>query len=210
MCRICLGLIALVVGCGSGDGSVVSTGSGSGSAGSDGEETSASTSPTTTNDSSSSASSAGESATNSADDGPLSEGADDGPMLDVGSCDFETTVCEIADGGKRPPMDCGFVTLADDVFAWQAAHDCAWSALQTQSAFKVMWQPMALDSLGYSAFVGVVDESYAITYVGYDDYQGDVQLYSWPAYEVEVDCAVAVGQMCLNAIDGGDTSVICR
>lgn len=204
-----VGALAFVVGCGSGDGSVVSTGSGSGSAESGDEATSASTSPTTTNDPSSSASTTGAATTDSVDDSSLSEGADDGPTPDVGSCDFESTVDEIADGGKLPPMDCGFVTLADDLLAWQTAHDCAWAALQSESAFKVLWQPMAADSLTYWALVGLIGDDYAITFVGYDDYQGDVSLYSWPAYEIEVDCAAAVGQMCLHPLDGGDTTVIC-
>jgi hypothetical protein len=207
---MCVGAIAFVIGCGSGDGGVVSTGSGSGSAGSGGEATSASTGPMSTNDSSSSASTTAEATTSGADDAPLSEGGDDGPRPDVGSCDFETTVCEIADDGKRPAMDCGFVTFADDIFAWQAAHDCAWAALQSQGAFKVMWQPMTIDSLAYEGLVGVVADSYAITYVSYDDYQGDIHLISWPVEDVGINCKVSVGHMCFDLIGGGDTTVICR
>jgi hypothetical protein len=169
--------------------------------------------------------SAGSSATTTAttgvdgsDDGPLDDGPaddgplDDGPGLDIGgaTCDFEQIVCDAADASKVPPTDCGFVTLADDVAAWQAAHTCATEAFAAEGAVKVIWQPQGIDSTVYAALVGFVGESYGITYYSYDSI-GDplASAHSCDGVVTTDDCAVGVGEMCLICTGPGDSKPLC-
>lgn len=203
---------------GGGDaGGTTDTGGGSASAGT------ATTQPTTAGTSATSGPTTATTGVDGSDDGPLDDDTldddtlddgplDDGPALDIGGgdCDFETIVGDAADASKVPPVDCGFVTLADDVAAWQAAHTCATEAFAAQGAVKVLWQPPGIDSTLYAALVGLVGESYGITFFTYDSI-GDPLMRAQTCGDVVTpdDCAVGVGEMCLVCSDPGDFEPLC-
>jgi hypothetical protein len=179
---------------------------------------SATTVPTSAGTGSSSGPTTATTGVDGSDDGPLDDGPvdtgplDDGPGLDVGGgdCDFETIVCDAADASKVPPIDCGFVTLDDDVAAWQAAHTCATEAFAAQSAVKVIWQRQGIDSLVYAALVGFVGESYGIARYDYDSFgEPMAQVHRCGAVVTLDDCAVGVGEMCLVCTDPGDVEPLC-
>jgi len=146
------------------------------------------------------------------DDDADDDDADDGDKLDIaGGCDFEQIVGDAADGSKMPPIDCGFVTLADDLEAWRTAHQCASEALAAQTAVKVLWEEQGIDSILYGAFVGFVGETYGISEYGYDSW-GEVILWTHSCTGVVTldDCAVAVGEMCLTCTGPGAQSTLCE
>ena len=145
------------------------------------------------------------------DDDADDDDADDGPKLDIAvGCDFETIVCDDAEGSKVPPVDCGFVTLADDLEAWRTAHQCASEALADETAVKVLWEEQGTDSILYGALVGFVGESYAISEYGYDSW-GEPLVWSRVCENgvSSDDCTVAVGEMCLGCAGVGLSTSVC-
>jgi hypothetical protein len=210
----------MVLGCGpSAGGDDDGGGDAGGTTGTSGASASAGSATTVPTSAGTDASSSATTATTGVDDGSddvVDDGSDDvlddGGKLDIGgaTCDFETIVCDAAAGSKVPPIDCGFVTLADDIAAWQAAYTCATEAFAAEGAVKVIWQRQGIDSTVYSALVGFVGESYAITEYSYDSF-GDPLASSRNCGGVVTpdDCAVGVGEMCLQCTDNGDVTPLC-
>jgi hypothetical protein len=195
---------------GAGEGDSTTAGTGEGSA-----SVSASSAESTTapgDDTSATAESGVTNVDTGVDDDADDDDADDGDKLDIaGGCDFETIVCDAAEGSKMPPVDCGFVTLADDVQAWRTAHQCASEAFASQSAVKVLWEMQGIDSTLYGALVGFVGEVYAVSEYGYDSFGGPI-LWTRSCDGVVTldDCAVGVGEMCLTCSGPGDQAPLCE
>jgi len=121
-------------------------------------------------------------------------------------CNFDAVLDDLAGSGRAPPVDCGFVKLSDSLSSWQAAQTCALEALDAGEALEVRWQPTSVDSESYAGLVSVDAGDVSISWISYDNYQGDETLnyYACDAVNVYVDCEVSVGQMCLMCVDPGE------
>ena len=126
-------------------------------------------------------------------------------------CDIQSVV-NAAAVGKEEPFDCGFVTLADMVDVWEAAHDCALEHYEGQSAFTLVAQLMGIDSNIHIGYAGSVGEEYIASQFFSDDYGGAVTIWvTTPCNLAPVAaCAVAVGELCLECVDPPPSEEVCQ
>lgn len=133
----------------------------------------------------------------------------------AGVCDIVESADELADQSKTPAIDCGDITSADPVAAWQAAHDCAVQAAGAMEAFKLIVDMQGIDSLPRRAFVGQVLRSYQIVQLDQDfgginpmptpvNYRYCDELVATPG------CTPAVGDICLTCMGNTDGDVLCE
>jgi hypothetical protein len=143
--------------------------------------------------------------------GPADESEDGSTSDACEACPFEPIVDDAVSVSEQQVHDCGTVTWEDDVAAWTAAYDCVLADLQTQTAVVVRWTPMVIDSVHYRAIVGAAAESYAMTEIDWDCYQGDVGASQRPCDAVTPTpgCTVEVGDLCL-VCEGGALTTICE
>jgi hypothetical protein len=199
-------VLIVALGCGGDDGDASEGSTSSSEAATDtssSTSTSTSTSSSTTSDASTT--------TGATDDGSSSVDSS-GSTGGAAGCDFEEVVCDAADESKRAPIDCGFVTLADDDVAWQTAYDCFRGAFLDQTAAKLLWENPAVDSTNYSAMVAQVGGVYSLLRFEYDDYMGDIQASVTGCSGITEDpmCMVATGEMCLQCMDPAEPVPICE
>lgn len=133
----------------------------------------------------------------------------------AGVCDIVVSADELADQSKTPAIDCGDITSADPVDAWQAAHDCAVQAAGAMEAFQLIVDMQGIDSLPRRAFVGQVLRSYQIVQLDQDfgginpmptpvDYRYCDELVATPG------CTPAVADICLTCMGNLDSDVLCE
>lgn len=146
----------------------------------------------------------------SADATGSSTGSDTGPGVEP-PCGFGPTLAMLA-MGKTDPLDCGTVTLDDDVTAWQAASDCAASAAVAQEGFLVAFQLPSVDSLVFAGYYGVVGLVYGTGRL-YTDTLGDLgepwfSSTTCMSIVATVGCVVDVGQHCLECVDSSPQTAL--
>jgi hypothetical protein len=129
------------------------------------------------------------------------------PYQDPSTCDIGRAVDEAVEDAEPAAIDCGFVVLDHDLARWETAHDCATGALTAGDPVQLIWETEAPGSTSYVAVVSA-DE---ITEFSSEDDQVEIMFSSQSCSELTVvaDCAVAVGQMCLQCIGRGDPTQIC-
>jgi hypothetical protein len=147
--------------------------------------------------------------------GPGASDDDDGDGSTGSECDeceLDPLVEAVASTSEQPTMDCGTLVYDADVADWTAGRDCVMAALTAQMAVELRWMPQVIDSVHYTAFVGTVAESYAITEIDWDCYQGDVMASQRPCDSVAPieDCTVEVGFLCLECVSTVDSTVLCE
>ena len=125
-------------------------------------------------------------------------------------CDI-VEVVEDAAIGKMEPVDCGFVTLADMVDEWEAAHDCVVENYGNQAAFTVVAELQGIDSEVYIGYAGMVGESYVASQFFSDSF-GGITIYGTTPCDIAVvaGCDVAVGDLCLECVDPPPSEVVCE
>src|SRR5688572_1387958 len=102
----------------------------------------------------------------SSDSDSASSGSSDDSSSGTSSGEPETSsssgalVCDIVDVveaaavGKREPVDCGFVHLADPLMAWEATHDCVVENFGSDNAFTAVAELQGIDSEVYIGYAG--------------------------------------------------------
>jgi hypothetical protein len=160
--------------------------------------------------SSSSTSSDEESSTTLAADESSSttEGEPTGPEC-IGGCALEALACHAANFGNEVAIDCGLVTLGDDLATWQAAHDCARDAFEAGAAAFVIAQVQGFDSLLLDALLRSNDPT-QIAHLHYDGWgTGGTLAYLCDDIAVVPDCEVYVGNICLECVAAQSTTFEC-
>ena len=144
---------------------------------------------------------AGESEDGVDDDGDECDACPVNPLIDAAKSESEQT-----------PEDCGYVGQAAETESWTYAHDCALAASQGQTAFVVVWQPQVIDSAHFTALVGAAGESYAITLIDWDCYQGDVMASRRSCESVvpTSNCTVEPGVLCLECVGPQEQTMLCE
>lgn len=129
------------------------------------------------------------------------------------SCDIEDTACEVAEQSKTAAVECGVVTLDDDLATWQAAHACVLDNASTSTAFKVVFQEQGIDTLPLTAYVGGVGLVYALVELRQDlgEVPGvtTVRQASCSALTERPDCTVGPGQHCILCEDSEQEAPAC-
>ena len=136
---------------------------------------------------------------------------DDSTTAPPGDCAFAPAVDEALEGSTREPIDCGAVTLDDDVAAWQAAHDCAREATLDQLSYKVLWQYDGGGTLRDGAFASEVGEVYAIYRFDDDAAAGTTSITRTTCTGISTlqRCVVTPGDICIDCIRPGDAAELC-
>src|SRR5687768_10549377 len=137
-----------------------------------------------------------------------SEGGETGDGDDAGAatgnecvaCPFEPPLDAAESASEQAPMDCGTIDDNLDVEAWTSARDCLLAALQAQTAVVLVWRPSTIDNIHLIAIVGATAETYAITMIDWDCYNGDVMADTRSCDSVvpAPNCTVAPGTICLD------------
>jgi hypothetical protein len=111
----------------------------------------------------------------------------------------------------REPLDCGAVTLADDVAAWQAAYDCARDATLDQLSYKVLWQYDDNGTLRDGAFASEVGRVYAIYRFDDDAADGTTSITRSTCTGISTPqrCAVTPGDICIDCIRPSEPAELC-
>lgn len=131
-------------------------------------------------------------------------------------CDLDAVTLQATLDSKTPPEDiedCGHLTFADSVRAWQEGQTCALQANAAEQTFRlVLDQP--LDGLVALAVVGRQGEVYQRTSYSEDDGTGfgataGVFLQDCTMLSATPGCTVAVGNVCLTCEGVGNPAEVC-
>jgi hypothetical protein len=125
-------------------------------------------------------------------------------------CDI-VDVVEAAAVGKREPVDCGFVHLADPLVAWDATHDCVVENFDSDSAFTAVAELQGIDSEVFLGYAGSVGEEYVASQFFSDSFGGAVTISGTTPCEIGVvaGCVVSVGDLCLECVAPPAPVTIC-
>ena len=126
-------------------------------------------------------------------------------------CDFPSTVDDVFAESKEPPIDCGSLTLNDDLPAWEAARMCARDAALDQAAYKLVWQHDDGSGLRDSAFASLLAETYAVYRFDDDAAVGTttITVRSCTGIGAPDDCTIAVGEPCMDCLEPSEPSELC-
>ena len=113
------------------------------------------------------------------DDTPLDIGTDDNTSGNE-ACEFEPRVIEFAESGKVLPqdvIDCGSLPLGSAAQAYQDMRDCVLTSGSGGLAYYAFVELQGIDSEVWDAYSGSPGFVFAEAKWGYDNYQGDEQVW---------------------------------
>lgn len=125
------------------------------------------------------------------------------------ACDFETEVDATIEDAKDV-IDCGQLTLADPLAAWDEGRTCARDAALDQSAFELSWQTdaggtlhdLAITSMGMGTpILHLVDDAAVGT--------SSISLFMCTGTYTPPDCQIAVGDPCLACLEPSKPAELC-
>jgi hypothetical protein len=139
------------------------------------------------------------------------DSADDTTTTPPGDCAFEPAIDAALETSTREPIDCGAVTLDDDVALWQDARDCARDSTLDQVSYKVLWQYDDAGTLRDAAFASEVGEVYAIYRFDDDAAEGTTSITRITCTGISTpnDCAVMPGEICIFCIEPSEPAELC-
>jgi len=125
---------------------------------------------------------------------------------------FPEYVQSRAEASKDAPVDdCGDVGLDDPLADWQAAHDCALQHATEGAGFRLIAEGESIDSTIRIAWLGLQGVAYAVVRLASDEGGGFYNLSELDGSGLEASdgCVVAVGELCLSAIDASENQQLC-
>jgi hypothetical protein len=141
-----------------------------------------------------------------------SSGTDAASTGAPGDCAFAPTVAATLEDSPIEPTDCGAVTLADDVRAWQQARDCARDATLDQVPYMVLWQYDDGGTLRDAAFASVIGDVYAIYRFDDDVADGTTSITRTTCTGISTPaaCPVMPGRICIECIEPSRPVELCE